>query len=355
MTSSDTNNARAGGSWIGILLFAFALSLLAPLRGAGGATASPIAGGVLDGFVNPVRRRRSTSTATARSGTFRRQPADHQHQLLRRNRARPTSAGWSSSTTSCTRATWRATPSQGNTIWFVNGSSTGIHANCQNLLIPVEKIDKQNPAGQTTATIGVPFTYKLTIPVLFDPATGTVINYTGSLNDLHSITVIGRPQRHGRRISRYVSHTAYLARAAARRCRIRFPTSAACSPSTTSRSSRPGEQFVIELTVVLNDTPANALGTQFVNTAKWDFGRLIDGVFYEPLPGEWGISPPLTIAGTGARRHEVGPGDDEPGTVGQLRPRRPEHRAQRRLERHAPRPAAGRRDGRHVRSDAARS
>ena len=57
-----------------------------------------------------------------------------------------------------------------------------------------------------------------------------------------------------------------------------------------------GRQFVIELTVVLDDTPANAIGTQFINTAKWDFGRLIDGVFYEPLPGEWGISPPLTIA-----------------------------------------------------------
>jgi hypothetical protein len=57
-----------------------------------------------------------------------------------------------------------------------------------------------------------------------------------------------------------------------------------------------GEQIVIELTVVLDDVPANALGTQFINTAKWDFGRLIDGQFFEPLPGEWGISPPLTIA-----------------------------------------------------------
>ena len=55
-------------------------------------------------------------------------------------------------------------------------------------------------------------------------------------------------------------------------------------------------QFVIEITVVLEDTPANTPGKQFVNTAKWDFGRLIDGTFYEPLPGEWGISPPLTIA-----------------------------------------------------------
>ena len=47
---------------------------------------------------------------------------------------------------------------------------------------------------------------------------------------------------------------------------------------------------------MLNDTPANVPGSQFINTAKWDFGRLIDGVFYEPLPGEWGVTPPMTIA-----------------------------------------------------------
>ena len=66
-------------------------------------------------------------------------------------------------------------------IWFTNGSSTTIQEGCQNLLIPVEKIDKQNPAGQTTAAIGVPFTYRLTLPVLFDPGTGTAINTSGSV------------------------------------------------------------------------------------------------------------------------------------------------------------------------------
>ena len=54
----------------------------------------------------------------------------------------------------------------GNKIWFTNGSSSTIQESCQNILIPVEKIDKQNPAGTTTAAIGVPFTYTLTIPVL---------------------------------------------------------------------------------------------------------------------------------------------------------------------------------------------
>src|SRR3546814_19753388 len=75
----------------------------------------------------------------------------------------------------------------GHKIWFTNGSSTGIHDNCQNLLIPVEKIDKQSPGP--TAAIGVPFTYRLTIPVLFDPATGTVLDYEGSVNELHSLEI----------------------------------------------------------------------------------------------------------------------------------------------------------------------
>jgi hypothetical protein len=64
----------------------------------------------------------------------------------------------------------------GHIIWFTNGSSTQIQEGCQNLLIPVEKIEKDNPSGQTTAAIGVPFTYTLTSPVLFDSGTGTVID-----------------------------------------------------------------------------------------------------------------------------------------------------------------------------------
>src|SRR5262245_39416436 len=55
----------------------------------------------------------------------------------------------------------------GHKIWFVNGSSSTITEKCQNHLIPVEKIDKKNPAGQTIAAVGVPFTYTLTIPILY--------------------------------------------------------------------------------------------------------------------------------------------------------------------------------------------
>jgi uncharacterized repeat protein (TIGR01451 family) len=185
---------------------------------------------------------------------------------------------------------------QGNKIWFVNSSSTSVQDHCLSLLIPVEKIDKQNvPTNRTTATIGVPFTWKLVIPVLYDPGTGTVINNQGSPNDLHSITVWDDLNATGVDLS-LVSYNIY------------WEDNGTPVPHTFTNVGgfltwdnipvvAAQRQLIIDLTVVLNDTPANAPGTQFINTAKWDFGRLIEGVFYEPLPGQNGISPPLTIAG----------------------------------------------------------
>jgi uncharacterized repeat protein (TIGR01451 family)/fimbrial isopeptide formation D2 family protein len=190
-------------------------------------------------------------------------------------------------------------------IWFTNGSSSKIRQNCQNLLIPVEKIDKQNPAGQTAAAIGVPFTYTLTIPVLFDPATGGVIQTDGSVNDLHSVLITDNLNETGADLT-YVSHTAF------------WLNGGAPVPHTFSNVGGlltfdvvpvipAGDQIVIEITVVLDDTPANVPGSQFVNTAKWQFGRLIDGVFFEPLPGEWGITEPLTIAAPELVMTKTGP------------------------------------------------
>ena len=39
-------------------------------------------------------------------------------------------------------------------IWFVNGADYGSKNSCQDLFIPVEAINKQNPTGQTTVGIG---------------------------------------------------------------------------------------------------------------------------------------------------------------------------------------------------------
>ena len=159
--------------------------------------------------------------------------------------------------------------------------------------------------------------------MLFDPdgTGGVVIDDQGSPNDLHGITVWDNLNETGAVLS-YVSHVAYLESSGARSPRARTTrsrTSTGSSPSNSPRSILPaGEQIVIELTVVLEDVPANAIGTQFVNTAKWDFGRLIDDEFYEPLPGEWGISAPLTIAAPNLVVDKTGPATMNLGETGQF-------------------------------------
>jgi hypothetical protein len=289
---ADHINVRAGGSRIGILLLTLVLSLGA--ASSARAQACSEYGGELDGFAGDVAPSQLQIDANC---TIRNFPASNP---LRTNFSFYTQPGqtderWLVVFDNVVHTGQMACNSvAGHTIWFVNGSSTSIQEGCQNLLIPVEKIDKRNPEGQTTAAIGVPFTYSLTSPVLFDPATGNVINSSGSPNELHSVTIWDDLNATGVDLT-YVSHVAY------------WRDSGTPVPHTFSNAGGlltfddfpiipAGEQIVIECTVVLEDTPTNVVGTQFVNTAKWDFGRLIDGVFYEPLPGEWGVTPPLTIA-----------------------------------------------------------
>jgi large repetitive protein len=293
MTTIGTNSVRVSYSWIVFLLFALAASLLTATPAWADACVAD-RGGVIDGYVNPVPPSQIQIDGNC---TIRNFPASNP---LTSNISFYTQPGknpkrWlvifdnvvHTGQMSCDAV-------QGHYIWFTNGSSSGIHESCQNLLIPVEKIDKANPAGQTTATIGVPFTYKLTIPVLFDPATGTVINYSGSVNDLHSIKITDDLNATGADLS-YVSHTVYWLDDG-----TPVPHTFSNVGGVLTFDNFPivpsGRQFVIDITVVLNDTPTNVVGTQFINTAKWEFGRLIDGTFYQPLPGEWGITPPLTIA-----------------------------------------------------------
>ncbi|HEU5179708.1 MAG TPA: hypothetical protein VFW45_02885 [Candidatus Polarisedimenticolia bacterium] len=205
---------------------------------------------------------------------------------------------------------------QGNKIWLVNGSATTLNPNCLSLLIPVEKIDKQIlPQTQTTAAIGVPFTYKMVIPVLFDPASGTVINTQGSVNDLHSITVTDDLNAIANASVSFVSYNIYwlddLSPVPHTFTNVGGFLTWDNIPIVTA-----GRQFAIELTLVLNDVPANVVGNSFFNTARWDFGRLIAGVFYEPLPGENGISPPLTIAAPVLEMDKTGPATMNLGQTG---------------------------------------
>jgi len=188
-------------------------------------------------------------------------------------------------------------------IWFVNGADYGSKNNCQDLFIPVEAINKQNPPGRTTVGIGEPFTYTLTIPVLYDPVTGTYLNNFGSANDLHSITitddlnatgaslsVVGTPTVTWVGSGLAVPHTFTNVGGV-----LTFDINPAANPGVIIPA---GEQIRIDITVVADNT--NPIGTQIINTATWEFGRLIDidGVptFFDPLPGENGVTEPLTIA-----------------------------------------------------------
>src|SRR5712692_2147025 len=316
MTSSNTNNARPRGSWIKILLFAFGLLLLSAIPAHAQSTVncpSPANGGVIDGFVNPVP---PVNVQIDGNCTFRNFPASNplttNIQFFGNNLT-----SWLVifdnvdyiGNISCDKP-------QGNAIWFVNGSTTTVRPNCQNLFIPVEKIDKQNPPGPPVASIGVPFTYKLTIPVLFDPLSGIVVNSRGSPNDLHDITVTDDLNATGASLS-YVSHTVYWKASG-----TPVPHSFSNVGGVLTFSNFPivpaGQQFVIEITVVLNDVPANAPGTQFFNTAKWQFGRLINGVFFEPLPGQAGVTPPMTIAAPNLVLTKTGPATMNPGQLGKF-------------------------------------
>src|SRR5215471_13693196 len=275
MVSIGKRQLGSGRSWIGFLLFPFVLLLLSAVDAKAQSSLDCTAdyGGVVDGNVNPVPPSHLDIRGPC---TIRNFPASNPFtsNVSFFGGTGPSLVIFDNvvqlGNVSCNSV-------QGNVLWFTNGSTTGLRPSCQNLLIPVEKINKQNPIGQTSATIGVPFTYKLTIPVLFDPKTGTVINSSGSANTLHGVTVTDDLNATGASLS-YVSHT------------ITWRDDGTAVPHTFSNvggvltfSNFPivtaGRQFVISLTVVLNDTPVNTPGKQFINTAKWEFGRLIDGIF----------------------------------------------------------------------------
>jgi len=203
-------------------------------------------------------------------------------------------------------------------IWFANGAyySPGNNNACQELFIPIEAVRKQVPGP--TATIGVPFTYTITVPVMYDPATGTTY-LQPSPNTLSNATIYDDLTAIGASAT-YVGNTAFLVNGGTRT--PIGPLNLGATPATLSSLGIPasdttrhivfssdfnaalvnvagGTQIEIQMTVVLDNVPANVAGTQFINTAKWWFGRVIDGVAYAPLPGQSGVSPPMTVAEPG--------------------------------------------------------
>lgn len=203
-------------------------------------------------------------------------------------------------------------------IWFANGAyyAPGNNNACQELFIPIEAVRKQTPGP--AATIGVPFTYTITVPVMYDPATGTYL-FQPSVNALSNATIYDDLTAIGASAT-YVGNTAFLVNGGTRT--PIGPLTLGATPATMSSlgipasdntrhivfssdfnptltNIAPGTQIEVQMTVVLDNVPANVAGTQFTNTARWWFGRVIDGVSYAPLPGQSGVSAPMTIVEPG--------------------------------------------------------
>src|SRR6266404_1540307 len=316
MTSSDTNNVRQRGSWIRILLFAFGLLLLSAVparaQSVGGCVAN--FGGVIDGFVNPVPPSQINIDGNC---TIRNFPASN--PLTSNISFTGTGRGWLVifdnvafiGNMSCDKV-------HGNFIWFVNGSFTTLKPSCQNLFVPVDKIDKQNPPGPPFVSIGVPFTYTLTFPQLVSATTGAVINPNGSNVEVDQVTVTDNLNATGVSLSYVNSSAAWKGSGAP------VPFAVTNASGLLTFSGFPpipaGQQIVLSVTVVLNNAvPPNSPGTQFSNTANWTLGTTIGGTFHYPIPGEQGISsPPLTIAAPGLVMTKGGPATMNPGQLGQF-------------------------------------
>ena len=180
-------------------------------------------------------------------------------------------------------------------LWVVNSEEGAFSGACQDIMVPAETIAKKSPAA--TATIGLPFTYTLTLPSMnFRPG-------DASSHDLGAITVVDDLAATGADLT-LVSLNAHYKGTTTAVPITHFSDSTNKYLHFTLPDIAAGTQVVVEVTAVLNDTPVNVPGMQFVNTARWSFARWIDldedGIqdaneYFNPLPGESGISTPMTI------------------------------------------------------------
>ena len=291
-TSRTTTNVRARRSWLALLLLGLALlgAGARPAHAQSSSLCDANYGGVLDGNVTPV----PSNLQIDGPCTIRNYPASNPY-------------GGNISLLSTTNTllifdnvdfigNLSCDLVHGNVVWFVNGSITRQHVlKCTNLFAPVDKIDKQNPPGPPLVSIGVPFAYTLTFPELVSALTGAVVDPNGSNQDVSQVTVTDNLNATGVSLSYVSSSAAWKGSGAA----VPFTVTNAGGLLTFSGfpTIPAGQQIVLKVTVVLNNVvPPNSPGTQFINTANWTLGTVVNGTFHYPLPGEQGVTPPLTIA-----------------------------------------------------------
>ena len=189
-------------------------------------------------------------------------------------------------------------------IYWAPGSFNKINPKCQEFMVPVEMVVKNNPAGETTARIGVPFTYTITAPKLGawsidKQGNGTFKEISSSSDaEIRNLVIVDDLDATGAKLT-YLTNQAYLVNASTG-ARVLLNGGAALNTGVSAAwlSAHPGVsadalffsyennndlqsvpagyRVDIELTVVLDNDPAiNYAGRQFANTVDMWFDKII--------------------------------------------------------------------------------
>lgn len=203
-------------------------------------------------------------------------------------------------------------------IYWAPGGYNNISPSCQQFMVPVDAVSKKNPASQTSAAVGVPFTYTITEPLLGKlDSTGTFqyIANADSTTISNAVITDDLVTASGAVLS-YVTNTAYLVDSSGNRTPEGTLTPGASStwlanhPAVSSSSivfsyeknpalvSIPaGYHIEIDLTVVLANNPSNVnlAGMQFTNTANMWFDKPINTTNMVDLQAWPGTTLPMAI------------------------------------------------------------
>jgi fimbrial isopeptide formation D2 family protein/uncharacterized repeat protein (TIGR01451 family) len=143
-------------------------------------------------------------------------------------------------------------------------------------------LSKQNPAT-TNVVIGQTFTYRITVPAA--PMTTA----------LHDVRILDNLGATGADLS-FVSMTAVGGPYTWTPVNTGTATNLVIEDTTNGIDIPAGQQVVIDITVVLNDSPTNVSGLQFSNTASYTYNQLANDPATQQ-PGGSGTTGNLTIVG----------------------------------------------------------
>jgi len=209
-------------------------------------------------------------------------------------------------------------------IYWAPGGYNNISPSCQQFMVPVDAVSKKNPAGQSAAAVGVPFTYTITVPLLGKLDQYGNFQYIANTDDTNVTNVVIPDDltTSGAALS-YVTNKAYLVNPGTGvRTALNGGAPLNLGASSNWLANHPGilsdntkhlvfsyennpalaslpagNNVEIDLTVVLDNSPAsvNPAGTQFSNTANMWFDKTINTAGIADLQAWPGTTQPMTV------------------------------------------------------------